>query len=42
MNMYIAKQHPAMLRRLGWTGFAFFLVKGILWLLAPFLFAWFI
>jgi len=42
MNMYVVKQHPAVFRRLGWAGFAFFLVKGILWILAPFVFAWFI
>lgn len=31
-----------MLRRFGFAGFLFFLVKGLLWLAAPFLFAWFI
>ena len=26
---------PARLRRLGWAGFAFFLIKGLLWLALP-------
>ena len=29
------------LERLGFAGFAFFFVKGLLWLIAPFLFYWF-
>ena len=29
------------LERLGMAGFAFFFVKGLLWLIAPFLFYWF-
>jgi hypothetical protein len=27
------------LKRLGWVGFLFFLIKGLLWLLIPFLIA---
>lgn len=27
------------LKRLGWVGFAFFLIKGLLWLLIPYLIA---
>jgi hypothetical protein len=42
MNMYVATRHPAIFRKLGWAGFAFFFVKGMLWVLAPFVFAWFI
>lgn len=29
------------LERLGMVGFAFFFIKGLLWLVAPFLFYWF-
>ena len=29
------------LERLGMAGFAFFFIKGLLWLIAPFLFYWF-
>ena len=29
------------LERLGMAGFAFFFLKGLLWLIAPFLFYWF-
>ena len=32
----------ALMRRLGATVFTFFLVKGLLWLIAPFIFLWFI
>ena len=28
--------------RLGYAGFMFFLVKGLLWLVAPFVFLWFV
>lgn len=33
----------AWIKRLGWLGFLFFLVKGLLWLLIPYLIArgWF-
>jgi hypothetical protein len=31
--------HPA-LRRIGTAAFVFFLVKGLLWLAAPFVFWW--
>ena len=34
--------HPqALIRRFGALAFAFFLLKGFLWLLAPFVFLWF-
>lgn len=32
---------PAWLRRAGMAGFLFFLIKGLFWLAAPFLIAWF-
>ena len=35
-------QNPAILRRVGAAAFTFFLVKGLLWLAAPFVFLWFI
>jgi hypothetical protein len=31
---------PGLLRRLGVAGLVFFLVKGLFWLAAPFLFLW--
>ena len=37
-----ARNTPDIVRKLGVAGFAFFLIKGLLWLAAPFLFAWFI
>jgi hypothetical protein len=30
----------AWIRRLGWAGFCFFLIKGLLWLAAPGLILW--
>jgi len=42
MIAIVTRHHPEWLRRFGIAGFAFFLVKGVLWLLAPFVFAWFI
>ena len=39
MNLLTANP---VIRRLGAAAFAFFLLKGILWLLAPFLFLWFV
>ena len=38
-TMSISAGKPAM-RRLGLAAFTFFLVKGLLWLAAPFLFLW--
>lgn len=38
MNIAITANYPNVLRKLGLAGFAFFLAKGILWLLAPFVF----
>ncbi len=32
---------PSFLRRAGYAGFAFFFIKGMLWLTAPFIFVWF-
>lgn len=37
----LANRNTAWLRRLGAAGFLFFLVKGLLWLVAPFVFLWF-
>ena len=33
--------HSALLRRLGAASFVFFFAKGLLWLIAPFVFLWF-
>jgi hypothetical protein len=30
-----------LLRKFGLAGFAFFFIKGMLWLIAPFVFIWF-
>ena len=39
--MRLALRHASpMWRRLGAAGFVFFFVKGMLWLLAPFVFLW--
>ncbi len=37
-TMTVAKTHNAWIRRVGAIGFAFFLLKGLLWLAAPFVF----
>ncbi len=34
--------YSGIIRKLGIAGFTFFLAKGLLWLIVPFLFAWFI
>jgi hypothetical protein len=39
--MTLSESRPVM-RRLGAAAFLFFLVKGLLWLAAPFVFFWFI
>ena len=39
-SMSFAAGKPA-IRRLGAAAFAFFFLKGLLWLAAPFLFLWF-
>ncbi|MDR6560128.1 MULTISPECIES: hypothetical protein [unclassified Arcicella] len=33
------KDFRAWLKRLGWAGFFFFLIKGLLWLIVPYLIA---
>lgn len=38
MHNETSSQFTILLRKFGVAGFAFFLVKGILWLLAPFVF----
>jgi len=38
----IPNHYSVILRKFGVAGFIFFLVKGLLWLIVPFLFAWFI
>lgn len=40
MNLFSDSQHIAGLRRLGALAMTFFLVKGLLWLAAPFVFLW--
>lgn len=42
MNAYVFNGRSDFFRRIGVAGFAFFLIKGLLWLAAPFVFAWFI
>ena len=41
MTAIVASNYSNVLRRFGLAGFAFFLVKGMLWLIAPFIFVWF-
>lgn len=41
MNIALAARHNHLLRRVGIAGFTFFLIKGLLWLAAPFIFMWF-
>ena len=41
---YLNRHNPlrsSLMRRLGAASFVFFLVKGMLWLIAPFVFLWF-
>lgn len=42
INMTVTVNHnfSNVLKKFGLAGFAFFFIKGILWLLAPFVFAW--
>jgi hypothetical protein len=40
--MIIAGNQSSLFRKFGMAGFAFFFIKGMLWVLAPFVFAWFI
>ena len=42
MSALIALKNNDLVRRFGLAGFTFFLVKGLLWLAAPFLFMWFV
>ena len=39
-NLFGGPAGAALLRRLGKATFAFFLIKGLLWLAAPFVFLW--
>lgn len=40
MNAIVTPRQSTLLRRIGAAGFVFFLVKGLLWLAAPFVFLW--
>ncbi len=40
MNLFTDQQHLLFMRRMGIATFLFFLVKGLLWLAAPFVFLW--
>ncbi len=42
MNLFTDLQHIALLRHIGTAAFVFFLVKGVLWLAAPFVFLYFL
>jgi hypothetical protein len=42
---YLDPQNPLrspLMQRIGAAAFVFFLLKGILWLIAPFIFLWFL
>ncbi len=41
MTTATIRNAPGLIRRAGYAGFAFFLIKGLLWLAAPFIFVWF-
>ncbi len=41
MMIFARNQHRALLRKTGAVAFTFFLVKGLLWLAAPFVFVLF-
>ena len=40
MNLFTDTQHLAGLKRFGALAATFFLVKGLLWIAAPFVFLW--
>lgn len=42
MNIVIAESYRSVMRRFGLVAFAFFFIKGMLWLLAPFVFLLFV
>ena len=42
MNIQVAENSANVFRKFGVAGFTFFLVKGVLWLVAPFVLAWFL
>lgn len=41
MNAYVFNRPSNALHRIGMAGFMFFLIKGMLWLTAPFVFMYF-
>jgi hypothetical protein len=41
MNAFTNYRYYTLFQRVGAASFAFFLVKGLLWLIAPFVFLWF-
>ena len=41
MNALTESRFYPLFQRIGAASFVFFLVKGLLWLLAPFVFLWF-
>lgn len=41
MNTFTQLRCYPLFQRIGAASFVFFLVKGLLWLLAPFIFLWF-
>ena len=41
MNAYVFEKPSSTLRKIGMAGFMFFLIKGMLWLTAPFIFVFF-
>ena len=42
MTVDVANTFSNLLHKFGFAGFAFFFIKGILWLVAPLVFAWFV
>jgi hypothetical protein len=42
VHISISKYNSTVLRKFGLAGFAFFFIKGLLWLLAPFVFMLFV
>lgn len=42
MSATITQTYATLARKFGFIGFMFFLIKGLLWLAAPFVFVWFV
>ena len=42
MSHTISQTYSRLAQRFGLIGLLFFFIKGLLWLIAPFVFAWFV